>query len=249
VATDRPRIGAVILTYNCAPLLARAYERIPKDLVDDVIVMDDGSKDDAAGAAEKLGLPFFRNASNLGYGGNLKAGFSRILERGAEYVVEVHGDGQFDAGALRLALPFVRSGADLILGSRFVEPWRALKNGMSLARFLANRGLSLLDRLVLRLPLTEFHTGFRVYSRRFLETTPWQTLSDDYLFSFQIIAQAAYEGAKTAEVPVDADYLSDHTSVSLSRSVVYAFGTMGVLGRFLAARLGLRHDAVFPRRA
>ena len=237
------------MTYNCAPMLARAYEKIPKDLVDDVIVMDDGSKDDAAGAAKKLGLPFFRSEKNLGYGGNLKAGFARMLERGAEYIVEVHGDGQFDASALREALPYVQSGADLILGSRFVEPWRALKNGMSLIRFAANRGLSFIDRLVLRLPLTEFHTGFRVYSRRFLEATPWQADSDDYLFSFQIIAQAAYGGFKTAEVPVDADYIGDHTSVSLSRSVVYAVGTLGVLLEFLAARLGLSNSAVFPRRA
>lgn len=236
------------MTYNCAHLLPKAYDNIPKSLVHDIIVVDDGSKDDAAAAAKSLGLAFFRNTENLGYGGNLKVGLRRALERGAQYVVEIHGDGQFDSSAIHEAMPLIKSGVDFILGSRFVTPRRALENGMPLARFLANRGLSAVDRLVLGLPLTEFHSGFRVYSRRLLENVPWERNSDDYLFSFQIIAQAAYAGYQVGEVPVEADYIGDHTSVSLRGAARYAFETMGVLGQFLLARCGLWHPAIFPRR-
>jgi glycosyltransferase involved in cell wall biosynthesis len=249
MSQGRPRLTAVIMTYNCAHLLPKAYHKIPKDLVDDILVVDDGSKDDAAGAAKALGLECHRNPVNLGYGGNLKAGLEKALARGADYVVEVHGDGQFDPSTLREAMPLILAGTDFIMGSRFVVPGRARQNGMPLPRFLANRALSAVDRLVLGLPFTEFHSGFRVYSRRLLETVPWKSNSNDYLFSFQIIAQAAYAGLKVGEVPVEADYIGDHTSVGGYGASLYALQTFAVLAQYLMARGGLWNGAVFPRRA
>ncbi|TSC80410.1 MAG: C-methyltransferase [Candidatus Peregrinibacteria bacterium Gr01-1014_25] len=244
----RPKVVAVIMTYNCARLLRKAYEQLPMDCIDEVIVTDDGSRDNIEQEAANLGLTLKRHTPNRGYGGNLKAGLTHALERGADYIVEIHGDGQFHPSALRHAMPFIREGREFIIGSRFIHPRRALELKMPLIRFLANRGLSFIDRIVLGLPFTEFHTGFRIYSREFLNAVPWRDNSNDYLFSFQIIAQAAYARARVAEVPVEADYRGDHTSHSIKGASIYAFQTFRVLADYILARLGISFTPVFPAR-
>lgn len=246
-ASARPRVVAVILSYNCARLLPKAYARIPKHLVDEVFVTDDGSTDGSMEVAQSFGVPVVRHTPNRGYGGNLKAGLGHALARGADYVVEVHGDGQFDSAALRDARPLMAQGVDFIMGSRLRVPGRARELGMPLVRYLANRGLSAIDRLVLRLPFTEFHSGFRIYSREMLERVAWEANSDGYLFSFQIIVQAAFARLRTAEVPVEADYLSEHTSHGLAGASWYAIRTFGVLAQFLLARAGLPAGRLLSR--
>jgi glycosyltransferase involved in cell wall biosynthesis len=241
----RPKIAAVILTYNCAGLVRKAYGQIPAQLVDDVFATDDGSTDSSHQAARELGIAAFRHAPNRGYGGNLKQGIRIALERGADYIVEVHGDGQFDPGALREAMPLIETGVEFIIGSRFRVPGQARANGMPLVRYLANRGLSRIDRAILGLPFTEFHTGFRIYSRTMLERIPWEENSDNYLFSFQIIAQAAHKGISVGEVPVIADYRSEHTSHSIRGAAVYALQTFAVLAEYLLAKHGLRYSRRF----
>jgi glycosyltransferase involved in cell wall biosynthesis len=250
-APRRPRVVAMILAYNVAGLLEKALRKIPPGLVDDVFVMDDGSRDGTSDVARRLGLTVYRNERNLGYGGNVRAGLRRAVgDHGADYVVEIHGDGaQFNPGAIASAVPLMQRGVPFIMGSRFVEPGRARENGMSLARFLANKGLSWLSRRVLRLPLTEFHSGFRLYSRALVETLPLHENAADHLFSFQILAQAAYYGVDVREVPVEADYLSEHTSISLWEAVIYSFDNLVCLGKYLLAKTGLRHCPQFPRRA
>ncbi len=246
--TRRPKVVAVIMTYNCASMLPKAYAKLPKDLVDHVIVTDDGSKDNIEEEAAKLGLELTRHTPNRGYGGNLKVGIAHALAAGADYIVEVHGDGQFDPKALRDAMPFIQADYDFIIGSRFIHPKQALELGMPLIRFVANRGLSFFDKLVLRLPFTEYHTGFRIYGRKFLERVPLHKNSNDYLFSFQIIAQAAYLNVRAAEVAVEADYRGDHTSHSIKGAAIYAFQTFFVLADYLLAKWGMRYTAQFPAR-
>ncbi|MBI3334492.1 glycosyltransferase family 2 protein [Candidatus Pacearchaeota archaeon] len=245
-----PKVVGVILAYNVARMLPRALERIPKGLLDDIIVMDDGSKDGTYEVAKKLKLKVFRHVPNKGYGGNLKEGLERAFKMGADYVVEIHGDGaQFNPESIRFALPYMRIGnAQLILGSRFQQPMQALRNGMPLIRFLANRFLSFFDRLVLGLPLTEFHTGFRIYGKRLIDSVPYQANSNDYLFSFQIIAQAAYFKMPVQEVPVEADYKAEHTSHKLSGAALYAMQTFIILAQFLLAKAGISYSKVFPSR-
>ena len=242
----KKKVVAIVLAYNTASMLKTAYNRIPKHLVDDIIVMDDCSQDDTSAVARGLGLKVFRNEKNMGYGGNLKAGLKKALELGADYVVEIHGDGaQFNPIAIELALPHIQAGTSLILGSRFQNKWLALANGMSLLRFSANIFLSFFDRLVLKLPLTEFHTGFRIYSKEMLAWVPYDSNANNYLFSFQIIAQAAYYGMSVAEVPVEADYHAAHTSHSVRGASVYALNTFVQLGNFLLAKAGIRYNKIF----
>jgi glycosyltransferase involved in cell wall biosynthesis len=249
-AARRPRVVAVILAYNVERLLEKALRKIPPALVDDIFVMDDGSSDGTSAVARRLGLTVYRNERNLGYGGNLREGLRRAVEdHGADYVVEIHGDGaQFNPEAIAAAMPLMERGVPFILGSRFVQPGRARKNGMSLVRFLANKGLSAMARQVLRLPLTEFHSGFRIYARALVETLPLHANASDHLFSFEILAQAAYHDVDVREVPVEADYLSEHTSISLWQAVIYSFDNLFCLGKYLLARADLRHSQQFPRR-
>lgn len=246
---SKPKIIGVILAYNVAKLLPRAVARIPQGALDDVIVMDDGSKDGTAEVAQQLGLKVFRHVPNRGYGRNLQAGLQQALELGADYVVEIHGDGaQFNPVSVLYAANAIQEGAQLILGSRFQEPGQALRNGMSVTRFIANRFLSFFDRLVLGLKLTEFHTGFRIYGKQLLETVPYTENANSYLFSFQIIAQAAYYNFSVAEVPVEADYISDHTSVPIKIAALYALQTFVVLGQYLLAKTGLSYCKIFPQK-
>jgi glycosyltransferase involved in cell wall biosynthesis len=248
----KPKVIGVILAYNVAKMLPRAIERIraiPKGLLDDLILMDDGSKDGTYEVAKKLGIKSFRHVPNRGYGGNLKEGIKKALEMGADYIVEIHGDGaQFNPISIKYAMPLMQEGnAQLILGSRFTVPGQALKNGMPLIRFLANRGLSFFDRLILGLKLTEFHTGFRIYGRKLIEKVPYKANTNDYLFSFQIIAQAAYYRMPVKEVPVEADYHADHTSHSIKGASWYAIRSFWVLAQFILARAGLYYNKIFNR--
>ncbi len=247
---ERPRVVAVVLAHNVEGMLGKALRKIPADLVDEIFVMDDGSTDGTFAEARRLGVPVFRNERNLGYGGNLRRGLTRaVRDCGAEYVVEIHGDGaQFNPRAIAAAIPMMNDGVPFIMGSRFIERGGARRNGMPWLRLIANRCLSAISKRVLGLPLSEFHSGFRVYSKSFVETMPLEANSPNHLFSFEVLAQAAYFGQRVAEVPVDADYFSEHTSISLRAAAIYAFATLTCLGKYLLAKAGLRHSAIFPRR-
>jgi len=233
------KVIGIIMTYNCAPMVEKTYCRLQKDVFDQIILVDDGSTDDIKGVAERLGIPFFPHP-HTGYGGNIKYGLRQALQLGADIMVEIHGDGQFDPTIAKVGVEKMKSGYDFVMGSRFTDLRQPLRDGMSKARYFANIGLSFFDRLVLRIPLTEYHGGFRVYSRHLLETVGFDHTSDDYLYSFEIIAQAAYHRLPVAEIPMRANYHQAHTSISLRKATIYSFQTFGVLFKFVIARLGLR---------
>ncbi len=239
---ERTKVVGMIPAYNCAHLLKRAYEQIPKECFDDIIVVDDGSTDDTLKVAQTLGVKVFTHPHS-GYGGNIKYAILKALALGADYCIEIHGDGQYDPKVIPAAIEKIKTGNyDFLLGSRFIPLLQPLKDKMSLVRFAANLGMSLIDRLVLRLPLSEFHQGFRVYSRRLIETIGLEHTSDDHLFSFQIIAKAAFAKLRVGEIPVRCNYADEHTSINLRRSVVYATLTFGVLVVYILAKLGIRSE-------
>ena len=236
---ENGRAIGFIMTYNCSVFLESIYRRIPKAL-DEVIVVDDGSSDQAETEriAKRLNLPFFGH-EHTGYGGNFRYGLIKALERGGDYMVEIHGDDQFDPSAIPMALQKMREGYDLVLGSRFIPDFRQpLRDGMSLARYLANIGLSAIYRLVLRSSISEFHNGMRVCSKNLVQKLPVHGVSNNYLYGFEIIVQAIYFKLKIAEVPLRADYRKAHTSISISKSAIYAFQTLNTLFLFVLARLG-----------
>lgn len=238
------KVIGIIITYNCADLVEKTVAKIPKEKLYKLIIVDDGSKDNIKTVAKKLKLPFFSH-KHLGYGGNIKFGLKKSLNLGAEYIVEIHGDGQYDPAVILQALNKVKKGYGLILGSRFTNFSWALKDKMSYARFIANIFLSFFDRIILQLPLTEFHSGFRVYDRKLFEKISFQNTSDDYLYSFEIIAQAKYHHFKVGEVPIHCDYSTRHTSMSLKKSAIYFFQTFEVLILYILARFGFKNRLFF----
>lgn len=229
----------IILTYNCSSMLPGLLPRIPKGALDEIIVVDDASKDNTVEVAKNLGLTVFPH-KHMGYGGNLKYGFSKALEMEADYFVEIHGDGQFDPSVIPLALEKMRQGCDFVVGSRFTDLRQPLRDGMSYARYFANLGLSFFDRLILQLPLSEFHTGFRVYSKKLVKTLGTSKGADDTLYSFEIIVMARFYNMRFCEIPVRANYKEEHTSVPLLKSAIYSFQTFWVLFLYILARLGFK---------
>lgn len=237
----------VILAYNCANFLENTYKRIPQDSVDRIILVDDASTDDTLEVARRLGIESYTH-DHLGYGGNVKYSIRKGMELGAEYIVDLHGDGQYDPAAIPAALAKARGGYDLVLGSRFFDKKQPLKDGMPWSRYLANIGLSAIERFVLGLPVTEFHTGFRVYTKSLAEAVELESASDDFLFGFEIIAQAGFCRLKIGEVPIRCDYKSAHTSISIPKSTQYAFQTFKTLALFLWARAGFKAKLFACRR-
>jgi glycosyltransferase involved in cell wall biosynthesis len=209
-----PKIVGILMAYNCARLLPRAYHQVPKDRFDQVICVDDGSSDDTLAVAKTLGIPVYTH-EHLGYGGNLFFGFRKALEAGATHILELHGDGQYDFNAVPPAIERLNAGCDLILGNRYYELLQPIRDGMDMARYAGNVVLSTIGRFGLGVPTRDLFPGFRAYSRRFVETLELEHMSKNYFFSFEIIAQAKYAGLKICQVPVRCDYKGEHTSMQL----------------------------------
>jgi len=233
------KVIGVILTYNSAKTLEDVYQRIPKSFLDEIIVSDDGSTDKTVEIAKQLGVSVFSH-EHRGYGGNIRYGLERALGMGGKYMIEIHGDGQYDPGGIPSALEKMDKGCQLLLGSRFIDKKQTLQDGMPLVRYLANRGLSFFDRLFLGLNISEFHTGFRVYSRDLFKKINLKTGSDDYLFSFEIIVQSRYFGFKICEIPIRCDYKKVHTSENLWKASIYSFQTFYILFLYFLARFGFK---------
>ena len=239
MAADAKKAICVILAYNCARTLENTFRRIPLETVDRIVLIDDASTDNTLEVARRLGIESYTH-EHLGYGGNVKYSIRKGIELGADYIIDLHGDGQYDPGAIPLALAKAREGYDFVLGSRFVDRSQPLRDGMSWARYLANIGLSTIERVVLDLPLSEFHTGFRIYTKHLAETVALDATSDAHLFSFEIIAQARFCNLRIGEVPIRCGYKEEHTSISLPKAALYSLQTFKTLALFLLARAGFK---------
>lgn len=232
----KQKVVVVMPALNAAKTVEAAYHKLPKDLIDEVILVDDGSRDNTLDKARKLPIKAYRNEINLGYGGNLKVCLLKALEAGADIVIEYHPDDQYDPKDLKLFIEKAREGFDFALGSRFIFPKTAIENKMPLSKFIANRAMSFVDELILGIEMSEFHSGFRMYTKELLESVPFRQNSDDYLFSFEIIAQAVYWGFKVTEVPVSCRYHPAMHTADFRRSAIYALGTFKILWQYLAAK-------------
>lgn len=226
------KIIAVILSHNCEHLIERTLKRIPKNTFNEIIVSDDGSTDNSVEVYKKKGFKVFET-KNGGYGSNVRNAVKSAFACGADYAVEIHGDGaQFNPSAITDAKKLMESNTTLILGSRFLTKGKALKLGMPLPRYLANRGMSFFDRIILNKDLSEFHTGFRIYNKDIIDVYNDQ-FSDDHICSFQIIAATIARGFSVEEIEVECNYRAEHTSHSYAGASIYAILHFWILFQFI----------------
>jgi len=242
-SSAKPKVVVVMPAYNAAKTLERTYADIPHELIDRIILVDDVSGDETVDIARQLGLDVIIHRQNLGYGGNQKTCYQAALARGADVVVMLHPDYQYDATRIpALIAPIVEGEKHLMLGSRFLG--NPLAGGMPIWKFVANRFLTTVENLAFGLRLSEYHTGLRAYSRRLLETIPYELNSNDVVFDQELIAQvvAAGMGRRIGEIGVPTRYFDEASSVGFKRSVIYGTATLRVVARYLLHRVGVRRS-------
>ncbi|OPX92448.1 MAG: Undecaprenyl-phosphate mannosyltransferase [Syntrophorhabdus sp. PtaB.Bin006] len=239
------RIIVVMPAYNASRTLEMTYHEIPKDIVDEVILVDDQSRDDTATQAEALGIRTIVHLRNRGYGGNQKTCYNEALSRGADVVVMVHPDYQYSPRLVTAMSSMITSGHyDIVLGSRILGGG-ALKGGMPLYKYIANRGLTFLENLALGAKLSEYHTGLRAFSRTLLESLPLEANNDDFVFDNEVLAQAVYFGFRIGEISCPTRYFDDASSTSFKQSVKYGLGVLGVSAKYVLARGGIIKPSIF----
>jgi glycosyltransferase involved in cell wall biosynthesis len=243
------RIIAVLPAYNAERTLAATLADIPPGSIDEVLLVDDGSKDRTVQLARDMGLTVIEHPENRGYGGNQKTCYRYALEHGADVVVMIHPDYQYDSRVIPHAVGFIELGiCDVVVGSRIRSRAEALKGGMPLYKYLSNRVLTITENFALGQNLSDFHSGFRVYRRRVLERVPFERNSDDFVFDTQFLVQAVHLGFRLGDVPVPVRYFDEASSINFRRSVKYGFSTLGVVGQFWLQRLRLRRFGIFEER-
>ncbi len=234
-----PNIIVVLPAYNAAKTLENTYLDIPKDRVSKIILVDDVSQDQTVEVARALGLSVVIHVQNLGYGGNQKTCYLEALKDGADVVVMLHPDHQYDSRLVpQMVQPIIEGRAGLVLGSRILNG-RALEGGMPRWKFIANRFLTVTENIIFGTKLTDGHSGFRAYSRRMLTTVPFLLNSDDFVFDSQMIAQAVRFGFPICEIPVQARYFPEASSVNFRVSSIYGLKTLWVMLRFMMHRIGI----------
>jgi glycosyltransferase involved in cell wall biosynthesis len=240
------RVVVVMPAYNAARTLAQTWRAIPADVVDEVLLVDDRSLDETLVEAAKLPLKTIALPHNVGYGGNQKTCYLEALRMEADVVVMLHPDGQYDPVLLPdLIAPIADGRADLVLGSRMLIPGGARAGGMPLYRYVSNRVLTTIENAALGRRFSELHTGYRAYSRRFLETVPFLRNSNDFVFDTQVIAQAVAFGMRVEEVPIHTKYFAEASSTSMTANIRYGIGTLWTMLRYRARRLGIDPSRLF----
>lgn len=239
-------VYVVMPAYNAAETLLATWSAIPLDWVHKVILVDDGSNDRTLEVAQGLPIEVIAHPHNVGYGGNQKTCYAEALRQGADVVVMLHPDGQYDPAVIpSLVRPILAGEADMVLGSRFLEPGAARAGGMPLYKQIANRLLTRVENAVLGQHFSELHTGYRAYSRSFLRTVPFLRNSPDFVFDTQIIAQAVAFRQRVAEVAVSSRYFADASSTTLGQSLVYGVKTLVTMARFQLHRWGVVRSRLF----
>ncbi len=238
------RVCVVMPAYNAEKTLAQTVAELDRSVADDIIVVDDASHDETERVARELGLHVIVHQRNRGYGGNQKTCYTEALSRGADIVVMVHPDYQYSPRLMPAMASMVASGHfDCVLGSRILGVG-ALRGGMPIWKYVANRTLTAVENLLLGYKLAEYHTGYRAYSRRFLETLPLEENSDDFVFDNQLLAQGLWFGFDIGEVSCPTRYFAEASSINFRRSVKYGFGVLGTAVQYRLAKMGLVHPRV-----
>jgi glycosyltransferase involved in cell wall biosynthesis len=241
------KICVVLPAFNASRTLARTLEGLDREVIDEVIVVDDASTDETREIARRLGVRYAFHRRNHGYGGNQKTCYALALETGADVVVMLHPDYQYEPRLVPALVSMVASGIyDVAIASRILGRG-AVVGGMPRYKYVANRFLTLLQNLLIGQKLSEYHSGYRAFSRRVLETLPLLANSDDFLFDNQMLVQCHWWGFRIAEISCPTKYLADASSINFHRSVTYGIGTLGVSMDCFLSRMGRRPPAYLDR--
>jgi glycosyltransferase involved in cell wall biosynthesis len=241
------KLIVVMPAYNAEKTLRQTYAELPHEYVDDVILVDDASSDRTAIVARELGIKTIIHPDNKGYGGNQKTCYREALRLGADIVVMVHPDYQYSPRLVTAMASMITSDHyDMVLGSRILGG-QAVKGGMPLYKYVANRFLTLVENLMLGVKLSEYHTGYRAFSRKLLETIPLENNSDDFVFDNEVIAQAVYFGFTIGEISCPAKYFKDASSIDFRGSVKYGFGVLVTTMKYFFQKLGILDFPLFAR--
>lgn len=237
---DGKKIVVVLPAYNAELTLEKTYREIPFDIVDEVVLVDDFSKDKTSELGQKLGIHHvIRHEKNKGYGGNQKTCYNKALEVGADIVIMVHPDYQYTPKLIHSMCYIIANGVyPVVLGSRILGNG-ALKGGMPLYKYIANRFLTFVQNVLINQKLSEYHTGYRAFSREVLEKINFNINSDDFVFDNQMMSQIAFAGFDIAEVTCPTKYFDEASSINLKRSTVYGLGVLKVSFLHFLARLGI----------
>lgn len=239
----------VVPAFNAARTLADVVTDIPADCYDAIVVVDDASRDETVAVAEALDVTLIRHARNRGYGGNLKTCYAQALELGAEYVVTVHADNQYDPRMIPAALRILELGiCDVVLGNRIRTRQEALAGGMPRLKYFANRALTLVENTISGQNLGEWHSGFRACRREVLERVPFEANSEDFVFDSQFLLQAVHLGFRVGDLPIPVRYFPEASSISVPRAAKYALETMLAFAEWVLHRSRVRPSVRFEPR-
>ncbi len=233
-------VTIVLPAYNAEQTLEQTYNEIPFDIVDNVILVDDNSKDNTIEVAKKLGVKYvIRHDENKGYGGNQKTCYNKALEIGSDIIVMLHPDYQYTPLLLQSMIYLIANGVyEVVFGSRILGKG-ALKGGMPLYKYIANRGLTFIQNLLMSNKLAEYHTGYRAYSAEVLRSIPFNKCSDNFVFDNEIIAQITDRGYEIAEITCPTKYFKEASSINLKNSTIYGFGVLKVSFLYFLNRIGI----------
>lgn len=239
------KIVVVMPAYNAEKTLEKTYGEIPMEIVDDVVLVDDASRDRTSEIASRIGIHTIVHENNLGYGGNQKSCYRAALELGADIVIMVHPDYQYTPKLIPAMASMIAYGEfDAVLASRILGIG-ALEGGMPLYKYVANRFLTLFENLMLGHKLSEYHTGYRAFSRAILERLPLEKNSNDFVFDNQMLAQIIWFGYRIGELSCPTKYFTDASSINFRRSVIYGLGVLKTSAQFRLQKWGLRASSIF----
>jgi glycosyltransferase involved in cell wall biosynthesis len=243
------KIVVVLPAYNAALTLKRTYDEIPFDIVDDVVLVDDHSKDNTAEVGRELGIKHvIRHETNKGYGGNQKTCYNKALEIGADIVIMLHPDYQYTPKLIQSMSHLIASELyPSVFGSRILGKG-ALKGGMPMYKYIFNRCLTLTQNILINQKLSEYHTGYRAFNREILETISYHENSDDFVFDNQMISQIFYAGFQIAEITCPTKYFPEASSINFRRSATYGMGVLGVSFTHFFNKLGLAKSRIYIRK-
>ncbi len=240
------KIVIVMPAYNAAKTIKKTFNDIPKNLNAKILVVDDASGDETVKIARKLNLKTFVHPNNLGYGGNQKTCYWEALKENPDIILMIHPDYQYDATLTgELIRPIIDGRFDIMLGSRVRSRKEVLEGGMPWWKYLGNRFLTIIENIITGLNLSEYHTGFRAYSKKVLKKIPFQRFSNNFVFDQQILISAVSYGFKIGEIPVPVRYFPEASSANFKNSVRYGIETIWVLVRFVLSQGGILPSKLF----